>query len=132
MLVTALIPEHMSNKSYYDKATVITLDNGVKMLQSYDTVVAIVLPKEEDKIVVYLPWMDWSKTTGKHLFDFLMQQGVCPHISDYGFKSFAAFMRGVSRYEYDCEKREMVDFSDYNQVREYQDLSRAIHNFEGL
>ena len=132
MLVTALIPEHTSNKSYYGKATVITLDNGVKMLKSYDTVVAIILPKEEDKIVVYLPWMAWSHTTGKHLFDFLIQQGVCPHISDYGFKSFAAFMRGVSRYEYDCEKREMVDFTDYNQVREYQDLSRAIHNFEEL
>lgn len=132
MLVTALIPEFSSNKSYYDKALVITLDNGVKMLQSYNTVVAIILPKEDNKSVVYLPWMDWSATTGKHVFDFLMQNDVSPHISKYGFKSFANFMRDVSRYEYDHAKQDMIDFSDSTQVREYQDLNRAIHNFEEL
>ena len=132
MLVTALIPEFSSNKSYYGKAIVTTLDNGVKMLQSYGTVVAIVLPKEDTKSVVYLPWMNWSATTGKHVFDFLMQNDVFPHICDYGFKSFASFMRDVSRYEYDHEKCDMIDFSDSTQVREYQDLNRAIHNFEEL
>lgn len=132
MLVTALTPDYTSNKSYYGKARVITLNNGVKMLQSYDTVVAIILPKEDGKVVVYLPWMNWSATTGRHVFDFLMQNDVSPHLSDYGFKSFASFMRDVSRYEYDCEKHAMVDFSDSTQVCEYRDLDRAIHNFEEL
>lgn len=134
MLVNALIPVYSSNKSYYGgKSRIITLDNGVKMLQSYDTVVAIILPKEDDgKIVVYLPWMNWSATTGKHVYDFLMQNKVSPDIWKHGFLSFASFMRYISRYEYDCEKHEMVDFSDSTQVREYQDLNRAIHNFEEL
>lgn len=132
MLVTNLIPEFSFNKSYYGKATVFTLDNGVKMLRSYDTVVAIILPREDNKTVVYLPWMDWSATTGKHVSDFLMQNKVSPDIWKHGFKSFASFMRDVSRYEYDHEKRDMVDFSDSTQVCEYRDLNRAIHNFEEL
>lgn len=132
MLVTALIPDYTSNKSYYGKALVITLDNGVKMLKSYNTVVAIILPKEDNKSVVYLPWMDWSATTGKHVFDFLMQNDVFPNIWKHGFKSLARFMREVSRYEYDCEKREMIDISDSTQVHEYHDLNKAIHNFEEL
>lgn len=132
MLVTALIPDYSSNKSYYGKALVITLDNGVKMLKSYNTVVAIILPKEGGKVVVYLPWMNWSATTGRHVFDFLMQNDVFPNIWKHGFKNLASFMRDVSRYEYDCEKREMIDISDSTQVLEYQDLNRAIHNFEEL
>ena len=132
MLVTALIPKFSANKSYYDKALIITLDNGVKMLQSYKTVVVIICPKEDGKVVVYLPWMKWSATTGRHVFDFLMQNDVFPHLRDYGFKSFASFMRDVSRYEYDCKKGETVDLSDSTQVCEYQDLDRAIHNFEEL
>ena len=132
MLVTALIPDYTSNKSYYGKALVITLDNDVKMLQSYNTVVTIILPKEDNKSVVYLPWMNWSATTGRHVFDFLMQNDVFPNIWKHGFKSLASFMRDVSRYEYDCEKREMIDISDSTQVCEYQDLNRAIHNFEEL
>ena len=131
-MVLTLIPRFSPNKSYYGKAIVITLDNDVKMLQSYDTVVAIICPKKDGKSVVYLPWMRWSATTGRHVHDFLMQQGVCPHISDYGFNSFASFMKGVSRYEYDHEKHDMVDFSDSTQVCEYQYINRAIHNFEEL
>lgn len=132
MLVTALIPDYTANKSYYGKALVITLNNGVKMLKSYNTVVAIILPKKVGKVVVYLPWMNWSVTTGKHVFDFLMQNCVFPDILKHGFKSFASFMRDVSRYEYDCKKRKMVDFSDSTQVREYQDINKAIHNFKEL
>lgn len=132
MLVTALIPDYTSNKSYYGKAMVTILDNGVKMLKSYNMVVVIILPKEDGKVVVYLPWMNWSATTGRHVFDFLMLNDVFPNIWKHGFKSLASFMRDVSRYEYDCEKHAMVDFSDSTQVCEYRYLDRAIHNFKEL
>lgn len=132
MLVTTLTPDYTSNKSYYGKAMVTILDNGVKMLQSYNTVVVIILPKEDGKVVVYLPWMSWSATTGRHVFDFLMQNDVFPNIWKHNFKSLASFMRDVSRYEYDCEKHAMVDFSDSTQVCEYRDLDHAIHNFKEL
>lgn len=54
-------------KSYYGKAVVCELENGVALLKSYGTVVCGVL---QDGTVVRL-WDGWSSTTAKHVNDFV-------------------------------------------------------------
>ena len=53
-------------KSFYGKANVIELSNGVKLLQSYSTIVAGINTKGN---FVKL-WDGWSATTGRHLSAF--------------------------------------------------------------
>lgn len=66
--VTELQPLNLSQKSFYGKAHVISLDNGTKVLQSYDTYVAAVLPTGK-----YVQNDRYSATTGKHENEFAFQ-----------------------------------------------------------
>lgn len=132
MLVTSLNPQFSSNKSYYGKALVITLDNGVKMLQSYETTVCIILPEKEGKVGVIMPWMHWSNTTGKHVWDFLMQNNIHINHTSLGFKSFAAFMREVGQFTWDVKEEKITDIDDNTWVCELQNPTKAIDNFKEI
>lgn len=131
MLVTELKPQFSRNKSYYGKALVITLDNGVKMLQSYETIVCIVLPEKEGKVEVIMPWV-WSSTTGKHTWDFLMQNNIHVDHTRLGFKSFAAFMCDVCQFTWYVKEGKIFDISDNTWVCELQNPAKAIDNFKEL
>lgn len=63
--VSALIPND-SHVSFNNKAFVIVLSNGVRLLQSYSTIVACI--NTSGKLVKL--WNDWSATTGRHLSAF--------------------------------------------------------------
>lgn len=132
MLITNLKPVFSSNKDYYGKALVITLDNGVKILKSYDTVVCVIVPNIHKTwaTTVVLPWMDWSATTGKHTWDFLCQNDIKIDVKKLGFKSFANLMREVSSFIYKNGKVTQLDGSTW--VRNYQNLELAIKNWETL
>lgn len=66
--VTELQPSHSGQISFYGKAHVISLDNGTKVLQSYNTYVATVLPSGR-----YVQNGRYSATTSKHENDFALQ-----------------------------------------------------------
>jgi hypothetical protein len=53
-------------KSFYGKAKVLELDNGVKLLQSYSTIVAMIDENGDFKKL----WHGWTATTGRHLSAF--------------------------------------------------------------
>ena len=71
--VTDLQPLNSSQKSFYGKAQVISLDNSTKVLQSYDTFVAAVLPDGQ-----YVQNGRYSATTGKHEQEFSLQFAGVP------------------------------------------------------
>ena len=71
--VTELKPLNSSQKSFYNKAQVISLDNGTKVLQSYNTYVAAVLPTGQ-----YVQNDRYSATTGKHEQEFALQFAGVP------------------------------------------------------
>lgn len=71
--VTELQPSHSGQKSFYGKAHVFNLDNGTKVLQSYDTYVATVLPNGR-----YVQNDRYSATTGKHEQEFALQFADTP------------------------------------------------------
>lgn len=66
--VYALIPND-SHVSFNGKANVIVLSNGVKLLQSYSTIVAGI--NTAGKLVKL--WDNWSATTSRHLSAFSAQ-----------------------------------------------------------
>lgn len=71
--VTELQPLNSSQKSFYSKAHVISLDNGTKVLQSYDTFVSAILPDGR-----YVQNGRYSATTGKHEQEFALQFAGVP------------------------------------------------------
>lgn len=75
--VTELKPLNSSQKSFYGKAHVISLDNGTKILQSYNTYVSAVLPNGQ-----YLQNGRYSATTGKHEQEFSLQFAGVPADND--------------------------------------------------
>ena len=75
--ITELEPLNYSQKSFYNKAQVIRLDNGTKILQSYDTFVAAVLPSGK-----YVQNDRYSATTGKHEQEFALQFAGVPADND--------------------------------------------------
>lgn len=54
-----------TQKSFYGKAKVLELVNGMKILKSYDTLILVKDGKRFLKL-----WDDWSATTGKHIYSF--------------------------------------------------------------
>jgi len=79
-----LKPQYDSRKSFYNKANV-TVQNGTKILTSYNTEVAKV---ENGKATVY---GIYSPTTLRHIKEFLEQEGFKVEsssqiIKDYGVK----------------------------------------------
>lgn len=71
--VTELKPLNSSQKSFYGKAQIISLDNGTKILQSYNTFVAATLPTGQ-----YVQNGRYSATTGKHEQEFALQFAGVP------------------------------------------------------
>lgn len=68
-----LEPVYNSQKDYYKKAVVKTLDNNIKLLYSYNTLVCIIYDNKyilNDNISYNLLF---SNTTLKHIKDFLLQ-----------------------------------------------------------
>ena len=66
-----LVPVHENRKSYYKKAYVIVFDNGLKVLRSYSTYVAAVLPSGK-----FLSFGEYSATTDRHQWEFYLQFGA--------------------------------------------------------
>ena len=70
-MTTPLKPKYTSNKSYYNKAHIITSDNSpVIQLKSYNT---IVLEYNTDTQQLTKLWNGYSRTTQKHIIDFVRQ-----------------------------------------------------------
>ncbi|KRL91671.1 hypothetical protein [Limosilactobacillus ingluviei] len=65
-----LKPVYDGRKSFYDKANVLEFENGLKILVSYTTYVAAVLPDGR-----FLSFGNWSATTRRHQWDFYKQYG---------------------------------------------------------
>lgn len=63
-----LKPVYDGRKSFYGKATVVEFENGLKVLQSYTTYVAAVLPDGR-----FLSFGNWSATTRRHQWEFCLQ-----------------------------------------------------------
>ena len=61
---------HDSRKRFYKKAMVIE-ENGVKYLQSYQTIVAMI-----DGGILYKFWDNYSWTTMRHINSFLIEFGL--------------------------------------------------------
>lgn len=54
-----------NQKSFYGKAHLSELSNGMRVLKSYDTLILVKDGKRFLKL-----WDDWSATTGKHIYSF--------------------------------------------------------------
>ena len=54
-----------NQKSFYGKAHLLELSNGMRVLKSYDTLILV----KDGKRLLKL-WDDWSATTGKHIYSF--------------------------------------------------------------
>ena len=54
-----------TQKSFYGKAKVLELANGMKILKSYDTLILV-----QDGNRFMRLWDGWSATTGKHIYSF--------------------------------------------------------------
>ena len=63
-----LVVQYDSRKSFYGKAKVFFLNNGTKLLQSYNTFVALVLPNGK-----FLSNGRYSATTARHEIEFAKQ-----------------------------------------------------------
>ena len=68
MYMYELMARYDSRKSFYGKAHVIELDNGVKQLQSYNTIVGEI---KDNKY--YQLWDGKSQTTTRHIKEFKKQ-----------------------------------------------------------
>ncbi|VEV88377.1 Hypothetical protein, partial [Staphylococcus phage Stab23] len=61
---------YSNQKSFYGKARVIEMENGYKILTSYNTIVSEI---DENNNIVFVNYH--SQTTAKHINEFLMQNG---------------------------------------------------------
>lgn len=64
-----LIPEHDSAKSFCGKAKVTIYPNGTKVLTSYKTEVAAIMPDGSFQRL----WNGYSATTSRHINEFRLQ-----------------------------------------------------------
>lgn len=68
-MITILKPQYTSNKSYYNKAQVLT-ENNILKLKSYDTIVCEYNTQTHEFTKF---WNGYSRTTAKHITDFVKQ-----------------------------------------------------------
>lgn len=68
-----LSPNLSGRASYYNKAKIYTLENGVKLLRSYDTIVAFYYQDPKTQEEYYAINGKYSATTTVHQRDFLYQ-----------------------------------------------------------
>lgn len=69
MTIHELIPIYDSRKSFYRKAHVLYLDNGMIQLQSYNTIVCETDNKGNFKRL----WYGNTQTTNRHIKEFIKQ-----------------------------------------------------------
>ena len=67
-----LIPEHVNQKSFYEKAVVTVYGDGSSELKSYDTIVCGITASGEFKRY----WCGFSATTAKHIHEYRLQNGL--------------------------------------------------------
>lgn len=67
-----LIPEYDNSKSFYGKAKVTVYPNGTKVLTSYKTEVAAIMPDGSFRRL----WNGYSATTSRHVNEFRLQNGL--------------------------------------------------------
>jgi hypothetical protein len=89
-----LMPKYDSRKSFYGKANV-EIDNGVKKLYSYDTLVAEI---KKGKPIVY---GTYSATTLRHIKEFLRQNG-------FEASSKSQILKDYSKSRDDKKVREVI------------------------
>ena len=94
-----LMPDLSGRAGYYRKAIVYTLENGLKVLRSYDTLVAIYYRDPETEQKYYGINGKYSATTTVHQRDFLYQEaGVdisARKLAKYT-QDFAKQIRGIN------------------------------------
>lgn len=73
LLKEELSPNLSGRASYYNKAVIYTLKNGVKLLRSYDTIVAFYYENPKTQEQYYAINGKYSATTTVHQRDFLYQ-----------------------------------------------------------
>lgn len=78
-----------------------------------------------------MPWV-WSSTTGKHTWDFLMQNNIHVDHTRLGFKSFAQFMRTLSQFKWDTQEQEIIKADGNPMLYKLQNPAKAIDNFKEL
>ena len=69
MTIHELTPKYDSRKSFYGKAKVLYLDNGMIQLQSYDTIVCETDNNGNFKML----WDGKTQTTSRHIKEFTKQ-----------------------------------------------------------
>ena len=96
---TELIPDLSGRAGYYHKAIVYTLENGLKVLRSYDTLVAVYYKDPATEQEYYAINGKYSATTTVHQRDFLYQEaGVdinARKLAKYT-QDFAEQIRGIN------------------------------------
>ena len=134
MKTITLEPQHTSNKSYYNKAHVITYDDKPHMLylKSYDT---FVLSYDTTTHTLTKTWNGYSRTTMKHIIDFVKQYTTindtlnkkwwdnlpCSHPHKYKI---------IGTHAFGFEYRPTTTFDAYNDAEEY--ANRLNDNSNGL
>ena len=69
MNIYELTPRYDSRKSFYGKAKVIELDNGIIQLQSYETIVC----ETDNNGYFKMLWDGNTQTTNRHIKEFTRQ-----------------------------------------------------------
>ena len=95
-----LEPEYDSCKSFYKKAHVIHYDDGSIALQSYSTIVAVIMNGTTIRT-----WGGYSNTTRRHVNDFFYQYGDKKLIGKKNWEKMPSYYEN----EWDCmdtEERE--------------------------
>ena len=127
-----LKPQDTSNKSFYNKAHVITYDDKphVLYLKSYDT---FVLSYDTTTHTLTKTWNGYSRTTMKHIVDFVKQYTnindplnkkwwdtlPCSHPHKYKI---------IGRHPFGFEYHPTTTFDAYNDAEQYADRLNANSN----
>lgn len=96
---TELIPDLSGRAGYYRKAIVYTLENGLKVLRSYDTLVAVYYKDPATEQEYYAINGKYSATTTVHQRDFLYQEAgvdISARKLDKYTQDFAEQIKGIN------------------------------------
>lgn len=127
-----LKPQYTSNKSFYNKAHVITYDDKPHMLylKSYDT---FVLSYDTTTHTLTKTWNGYSQTTMKHINDFLMQYTTQP--TTLTKKQWDALpcshphkYKIIARHPFVQSYHPQTTFDAYNDAEQYADKLNAQSN----
>lgn len=97
--IKELTPDLSGRAGYYHKAIVYTLENGLKVLRSYDTLVAVYYKDPATEKEYYAINGKYSATTTVHQRDFLYQEAgvdISARKLDKYTQDFAEQIRGIN------------------------------------